>query len=139
MALEFPNTLEAAGLFQPVVPDPPILGPDNIVSAQGFQAFDPAATTLVPKGGFTRTAAGEYLLGLLDGMDPLEGAALIQPVVGAPTVIPTSFIVPRVAPFANPTDGKTVGVHMKDLDDAAADQNFYAFVFRFATGPHLLP
>ncbi len=134
MPIEIPNNFEAAGLFQPTFPG--ILGDGPIASSNGFRPYDPATTTLAPKGGFTATATGQYLLGLVDAIDPFEACALVQPVVGT-TVIATSFIVPRVAPFTVPTDGRTVGVHLNDTDDVATDTDFYVLVFRFATGPRL--
>lgn len=132
-AVEIPNFFEAAGFFVPVPPLPPITV--NIPSSVGFEEYDPDTDPAAAIGGFTRVSAGVYFLGLLNGIDPFEGSALVQ-LSGSPLAAPQAFIPPRVAPYNKPIDGKTVAVTTTDLVGAPADpQSFYCVVFRFATGP----
>jgi hypothetical protein len=114
MAIEFPNTLVAAGLFDPTnilaLPSPP---PGGVLSQRGFLAYDQATTPLAPVGGFTRIAVGDYLLKLEEGLDPLEGIALATPhqSVTPQSVLATILAGPPI-PAAVPTadDGRSVFV-----------------------------
>jgi hypothetical protein len=147
MAIEFPNAIEAAGLFNGV---PGGLGP--MLSAQGFQPFDPTGTPALPKGGFTQLSQGGYLLKLMEGIDFLEGLILslatmtfnqgdggLTPHKGPfmdGTLIP---VAPSFAPNfpAGTQDYKSIGVVSVDDTGTLVDTQFQIVVMRQSTGPRI--
>jgi hypothetical protein len=137
MAIEIPNCFEACALVVPVLPGLSGLVTDShIPSSNGFLPAD--------AGGFSRSGAGAYVLGLVDAINPFEGVAMIQVIDtsanASANVGSNAFIIPRdPANPVSPPDGKHIGVGLFDKDGAAIDANFYCSVFRFASGPQLIP
>jgi hypothetical protein len=135
MALEIPNAIAAAGTFAPTFGPAPGTIHVPIPSSVGFEPYDPTTTALNPKGGFTRTVAGNYLMQLVESIDVLEGV-LVTSVGqgGAGDHVLLSAIIPNLAPF-NP-DSNFVGVETANAAGAAADVAYYqSILFRYATGP----
>lgn len=120
MAIEIPNFFEAGGLFSGF--DPP-LAPFTtpIANARGIQPFDPAAGPGNIVGGFTREAAGAYVIGLVRSIDFLEALAIVTPFPGSPLL------------GAVVSEGQ-VGVVSNPVEN---DANFYLHVMRISYGEDL--
>lgn len=130
MSIEIPNFYEAAGVFDgrlaPTNPENPIF------SSNGVLPFDPATTPGTPLGGFTRQAAGTYLIQLVQRIDFREGMVLVTAFPSSPAISPSGALLAPVSD--DETDGKVV-IAGTDIDEvAAADMIFQMGVFRITTG-----
>jgi hypothetical protein len=151
-AIEIPNAFVAAGAFDPAnisgLTNPP---PGGVLSQEGFQPFDPATTPAAPKGGFTKIQVGLYVLKLLEGLDTLEGNAILMPFPpppgggandGVAIIYPAGTPVP--VPIPTIDDGKSILVQYSTLTvnaapgvvgrNQAVDAAFSITVLRYATG-----
>lgn len=132
MAIEIPNVLSAAGFF-----DPSLLPDDPILSARGFQAYNPATNPALPDfegvlGGFTRNGPGSYILKTIEGQDPAEAVAIPSPLSHlAAIAVPVGSAL-GVGTLA---DGDSIVVAIEDFAGAEVDGPFTLTVVRFATGP----
>lgn len=71
MAIEIPNSFQAAAIINPDEDDiVPLIG-TVFLSQRGFQPYDPSTEPLDPKGGFTYAALGVYWLKTMEANDAL--------------------------------------------------------------------
>jgi hypothetical protein len=134
MAIEFPNTLHAAGLLQPVDPPAPLA---PIVSARGLLAFDPNTTDSPDTftGGFTRFAEGVYAVKFEDGIDFTEGVCWTNSVA----LLGSMAIAPQLPELVGDSlgDGRSAQLVFLDNDGKEADavDGCVFSVTRYATRP----
>jgi hypothetical protein len=137
MALEFPNTLEAAGIFDGRVPS---ASPTPIVNASGIAEYDPASTPADLRGGFTRGVvpelinapqpAGYYIVGMERPIDGGEQLVLATPILLGSTGTLLSPVVAAIGVrdgFVQIANGSVLPV---PAEPSAYDFSFYLGIFR---------
>lgn len=121
MAIEIPNALHAAGVFDGS--DPPV-NDDPIFTSEGVLPFDPATTPADPVGGFTRLGTTDYLVQTVDAIDFREGCALVTCLPTKPGVVcPCATIVP-------PEDDNSTDGQISVIGDGLTDVAFSLLVLR---------
>jgi hypothetical protein len=135
-AVEIPNAIHAAGTFAPKFGNPGQFR-TPIPSSVGFQPFDPASAFPNPKGGFTPSGPGQYVMQLIEPIDLIESvvASSIAAPDTQPCVIQQSVVIPPVTPFNPNSDFVAVVIIDPTTGDYKDVSSYQSMVFRYATGP----
>jgi hypothetical protein len=136
MAIETPNVVEAAGIFDgktvPTFPNP-------ILSSNGIQAYDPSTTSANPKGGFTLVALSAfsilYEIRMVNPIDGGEGIVLV-------TELAENLSAQKCVPGAQIAPDGQINVRDKfnsgsDIENASVPFSFYMAVLRITYGPNI--
>lgn len=128
MAVEIPNFFEAGGLFDGKSPVTLSADGNPIVSAEGFQPWDPTTSSGTPKGGFTRIASGNYLLKADRSFDGGEVLVSLTPYIGtAPMPVIGAIVI---------NDGQITVKDVAAVSPPLTSFAFYCAISRIKYGPN---